>query len=51
MLIVEESIGFKTGLEDLVYVVNQSFEKLIFSNPEIQNIADNHKIFKSFNIV
>jgi hypothetical protein len=50
MLVVEESIGFKTGLEDLVCVVNQSFEKLNFTNPEIQSIADNHKTLKLLNI-
>jgi len=46
LLTVEESIGFKTGLEDLVYVVNQSFEKLNFINPDIQRIADDYKLFK-----
>ncbi len=46
LLTTEESIGFKTGLEDLVYVVNQSFEKLNFINPDIQSIADSYRILK-----
>jgi len=46
LLNAEELIGFKTGLEDLVFVVNQSFEKLNFENPEIQSIAENYKAFK-----
>ena len=46
ILVVEESIGFKTGINHLVSVVNLAFENLNFENTEIQKIAEDFKYFK-----
>lgn len=45
----ESQIGFETGIEDLISVVEQAFDELSFSSEKIQRIANDFKIYKKVN--
>lgn len=42
----QTELGFDTGIEDLISVVEQAFNELSFSSEKIQRIANDFKIYK-----